>query len=130
MRKIVLSASASLQKEINEFIDKLQNRYDVLDWPKPLDESTFMQIYPQVHKDFMRNITKTDVLLVVNADKKGITGYIGAETFAELCFGLSQNLIYGKNLELYILKLPDKSVQCYDEIKRWLNLGWIKIWNE
>lgn len=130
MKKIVLSGSVSIQKEINDLIDKLKESYEILDWPKPLDKNEFMQKYPQVHKDFMYNLTKTDTLLVVNVDQKGICGYIGAQSFAELCFGLSQNVVYGKNIELFILKMPDKTVQCYDEISLWLELGWIKIWNE
>lgn len=56
-------------------------------------------------------------------------GYIGAETFSELTFGLAQNLIYNKNIELVILKMPSIDVQCYDEICLWLKLGWIKIYS-
>ena len=130
MKKIVLSGSVALQKEINEVADKIKNKYEILDWPKPLDENTFAQTYPKVYKDFMQNITKADALFVVNADKNGVCGYIGAQAFAELCFGVCQNVVYGKNIELYILKMPEKSVKCYDEIKLWLQLGWIKIWNE
>lgn len=130
MKKIVLSGSASLQKELNELMDKLKNEYVILDWPKPLSENDFKQAYPKVFADFVQNITKTDILLIVNADKKGVCGYIGAAAFAELCFGLSQKVVYGKNIELYILKMPEKSVQCYDEIRLWLDLGWIKIWNK
>ena len=130
MKKILLSGSVSLQKETNELAEKLKGKYEILDFPKPLSESEFMQSYPNVLSEFMQNITLTDVLLVVNADKNGVCGYIGAESFAELCFGLCQNLLYGKNIELYVLKMPDKSVQCYNEIMLWLNLGFIKIWNE
>lgn len=130
MKKIVISGSASLQKEINALRDKLQKNYEVLDWPKPLDEKEFTQIYPQVLKNFMRNITETDVLLIANFDKNGVVGYVGAQAYAELCFGLSQNLLYGKNIQLFILKMPEKTVQCHDEISLWLQLGWIKIWNE
>lgn len=130
MKKIVISGSASLQNEINALRAELATKYEILDFPKPIAEKEFTKIYPQVLKNFMRNIAETDVLLVANFDKKGISGYIGAQAYAELCFGLSQNLLYGKNIELYILKIPEKSVQCYDEIALWLQFGWIKIWNE
>lgn len=130
MKKIVLSGSASLQKEINELKDKLKDDFIILDYPKPLDEKDFLKIYPQVHKNFYQRITETDILLIVNFDKKGIKGYIGPAGFAELSFGLSQNLIYNKNIELYILQMPDKSVSSYDEIQLWLTLGWIKIWDK
>jgi len=47
-----------------------------------------------------------------------------------MCFGVSQNLIYNKNIEIIILKMPDKKVQSYDEINLWLKLGWIKLYKE
>lgn len=130
MKKIVLSGSASLQDEINDMIDKLKNKYEILDWPKPLNADTFIQAYPNVFKNFMQSITNADVLLAVNADKNGINGYIGAQSYAELCFALTQNIVYGKKIDLYILKMPDKTVHCYNEIKLWLSLGWINIWGK
>ena len=63
-------------------------------------------------------------------DKNGKIGYIGAESFAELTFGLAQELVYGKNIELVILKMPSKEVQCYEEINLWLKFGWIKLYEE
>ena len=89
-----------------------------------------MKKYPIRHKEFFESITKTDILFIMNEDKNGITGYIGAESFAELAFGLTQNLLYNKNIELVILKMPSPGVQCYDEICLWLKLGWIKLYKE
>ena len=128
MKKIVLSGSASLQKEIKEIKSKLENNFEILDYPKPLSEENFMQVYPKVHEEFYRSITKTDILLLVNFDKKGIKGYIGVAGFSELSFAIAQNLIYHKNIEIFILQMPDESVSCFDEIQLWLKLGWIKIW--
>ena len=65
----------------------------------------------------------------MNEDKNGIKGYIGAESFAELCFGVVQNFIYNKNIEIIILQMPDEKVQSYQEIVLWLKLGWIKLYN-
>lgn len=89
-----------------------------------------MELYPSVHKEFFENITKTNLLFIMNEDKNGKIGYIGAESFAELTFGLAQKLVYGKNIELVILKMPDKEVQCYEEINLWLKFGWIKLYEE
>lgn len=89
-----------------------------------------MELYPNVHKEFFENITKTDMLFIMNEDKNGKIGYIGAESFAELTFGLAQKLIYGKNIELVILKMPSKEIQCYEEINLWLKLGWIRLYGE
>ena len=63
----------------------------------------------------------------MNEDKNGISGYIGYETFAELLFGLSQKLIYNKDIEFILLKMPSREVGSYDEIDLWLKLGWIKL---
>lgn len=63
-------------------------------------------------------------------NKNGIEGYIGYEAYGELLFGLSQKLIYGKDIELVILKMPSIDVGCYEEINLWLKLGWIKLFEE
>ena len=131
MKKIVIAGSAKLQDEVNSWKDKFEKEnYQVLDYPKEIDKWSFIDVYPDVHKEFFEKITKTDILFIMNEDKNSIDGYIGAETFAELTFGLSQNLLYGKNIELLILKMPDEKVSCYNEIKLWLELGWIKIYNK
>lgn len=131
MKKIVIAGSAKLQDKVNYWKDKFEKEnYQVLDYPKEIDKCSFIDVYPDVHKEFFEKITKTDILFIMNEDKNNIEGYIGAETFAELAFGLSQNLVYEKNIELLILKMPDEKVSCYNEIKLWLELGWIKIYNK
>lgn len=131
MKKIVIAGSAKLQDKVNYWKDKFEKEnYQVLDYPKEIDKCSFIDVYPDVHKEFFEKITKTDILFIMNEDRNNIEGYIGAETFAELTFGLSQNLLYGKNIELLILKMPDEKVSCYNEIKLWLELGWIKIYNK
>ena len=67
------------------------------------------------------------MLFVMNETKEGIDGYIGAETFAELTFALMQNLVYNKNIQIVILRMPSINVQSYEEINLWLKLGWIKL---
>lgn len=131
MLKVVIAGSAKLQENIKTwkrvFADK---NYEVLDYPKAIEEEKFMQLYPNIHKDFFENITKTDILFIMNEDKNGKKGYIGAESYAELAFGLAQNLVYGKKIDLVILQMPSKEVQCYDEINLWLKLGWIRLYEE
>lgn len=128
-RKIVIAGSAKLQDKINHWISYFDKQnYKILDYPKTIEKEKFMNLYPDIHKNFFQNITQTDILFIMNEDKNNISGYIGAETFNELGFGLAQKLIYNKNIELIILKMPDKTVQCYEEINLWLKLGWIKIY--
>ena len=131
MKKVVITGSAKLQNEINKWIDIFRNNnFEVLDYPRDIEETKFMKEYPIRHKEFFESITKTDMLFIMNEDKNEINGYIGAESFAELAFGLSQNLLYNKNIELVILKMPSPEVQCYDEICLWMKLGWIKLYKE
>ncbi len=131
MKKVVIAGSAKLQQEIQNWRKFFINKgYEVLDYPKKIDETKFMELYPNVHKEFFENITKTDMLFIMNEDKNGKSGYIGAESFAELTFGLAQKLVYNKNIELVVLKMPSKDVQCYEEIDLWLKLGWISLYEK
>jgi hypothetical protein len=131
MKKVVIAGSAKLQKEVNKWRKVFENKnYEVLDYPKMIDESQFMELYPDIHTEFLDNITKTDILFLMNEDKNDKLGYIGYEAYAELLFGLSQKLIYHKNIELIILKIPSQDIGCYEEINLWLKLGWIKCYEE
>jgi len=128
MKKVVIIGSASL-REKSEHWKKFWEKKGciVIDYPKPIPEKSFLEKYPNVHKEFFKNITETDILFIMNEDKNGVTGYIGAESFAELCFGVSQNLIYHKTIEVIVLKMPEQKVQSHEEVKLWIKLGWIKI---
>lgn len=131
MKKVVIAGSAKLQKEVNSWLKNFSNKnYEILDYPKAIEESKFIDLYPNIHIDFLNNVTKTDMLFIMNEDKNGIVGYIGYEAYAELLFGLSQKLIYNKNIELVIFKMPDTNAGCYEEINLWIKLGWIKLYDE
>lgn len=131
MRKVVISGSAKLQDNINYWIKYFEKKgYNILDYPRPIEKEKFMELYPKIHKCFFENITETDILFVMNETKEGIDGYIGAETFAELTFALMQNLVYNKNIQIIILRMPSTNVQSYEEINLWLKLGWIKLYDK
>ncbi len=103
MKKVVIAGSAKLQNEVNKWLEVFEKKnYKILDYPKKIEELKFMELYPNIHTEFLENITKTDMLFLMNEDKNGIVGYIGYEVYAELLFGLSQKLIYNKNIELVI----------------------------
>ena len=125
--KVVIAGSAKLQIEIQKWIEywNSKNGYLVLDYPKTISQDNFDELYPDVHKNFFKNITEADILFIANEKKNGISGYIGAETFAELGFGLAQKLVYDKNIRLMLANMPAKEVTCYDEIVLWKKLGWI-----
>lgn len=131
MKKVVIAGSAKLQKEVSDWLDFFERKnYEVLDYPRAIQKQKFMELYPKVHTEFLQNIIKSDILFIMNEDKNDVVGYIGYETYAELLFGLSQKLIYNKDIELVVLKMPSKDVGCYEEINLWLELGWIKLFEE
>ena len=131
MRKVVIAGSAKLQKEVDNWLKVFESKnYEILDYPRVIPDSKFMELYPNVLTEFLKNIIKTDMLFIMNEDKNGIVGYIGYQAYAELLFGLSQKLIYNKNIELVVFKMPSIYVGCYEEIDLWLKLGWIKLYKE
>jgi len=128
MKKVVIAGSASLQEKIHYWRNYWENEgCEVTDFPSPISKDAFLETYPQIHKNFFKNIIEADILFIMNENHHNITGYVGAETFAEMCFGVAQNLIYNKTIEIILLHKPGKQVQSYDEINLWLQLGWIKL---
>jgi len=128
-QKVIIAGSASLQDNITKWKNfwNTKNNCEVIDFPLAIKSKNFIKIYPEVHKKFFRNILKADILFIANEDKNGIRGYIGAEVFAELVYGLMQNLISGQRIKIILAKMPSSKVQSFGEIKLWLKLGWIKI---
>ena len=131
MKKIVISGSSKIKDSINYWTEYFKNKgYMVLDYPEAIKKEKFIELYPEVFKEFFVNISKADVMFVMNEDKNDIEGYIGAATYAELTFAIAQNLLYNKGIEVILLKMPSIEVSCYDEIKLWLELGWIRLYRE
>ncbi len=128
-KKVVIAGSASLQEKVQYWKKHWKDLgCEVIDYPSPIPKESFLEDYPKVHTDFFKNITKADTLFVMNEDKNDISGYLGAESFAEMCFGVAQNLLYNKNLEIILLQMPSKEVQSYEEIILWKKLGWINLY--
>ena len=129
MKKVVIAWSASLQKQVQHWKNIWETKgYEVTNYPAAIPEESFMSEYTRVHTDFFKDLTKSDTLFIMNEDKKGIIGYIWAETFAELAFCVAQNLVNGKSMEILLLKFPEERVQSYEEIDLWLKLWWIKLY--
>lgn len=72
----------------------------------------------------------TDIYFLMNEEKNGIKGYIGASAIAELTYVVILNLIHNKNIEIYILNMSNEDVSSYDEVKFWLDMGWIKLFSK
>jgi len=127
--KVVIAGSASLQNEVSKWKKYWgeKENHVVIDFPLAIKSRNFTKIYPNIHKSFFRNILKADILFIANEDKKRISGYIGAEVFAELVYGMMQNLISKQKIKIILAKKPSSKVQSFEEVNLWLKLGWIKI---
>lgn len=129
MKKVVIAGSASLQDEIMKWREYWENQENhlVINYPVPIEKENFANEYPKVHKEFFESILKADILFIANEDKKGIQGYIGAEVFAELVYGLMQNFLSNHKVEVILAKMPSSDVQSFEEVELWMELGWIRV---
>ena len=128
MRKIVIACSAKFYKEALELKKELENKdYNVIDYPKNINVN-IEEEYKQAYERFYDNLSKTDDLILFNLDKNGIEGYIGYESFAELSYLVVKKIQVNNDHKIYIYKMPSKEVGCYDEIKHFLELGYIELY--
>ena len=129
MKKIVISGSSKLQDKVNYWLNHFKNKeYQILDYPKLVSLDNYEDELPKIYKDFYSALENTDVYFLMNEEKNGIKGYIGPNSFAELTYVVILNLIHNKNIDIYILNMPSEEVSSYDEVKFWLDQGWIKIY--
>lgn len=91
-------------------------------------EENYLEGMNRVFKEFYTNLEKTDIYFLMNEEKNGIKGYVGASAIAELTYVVIMNLLHNKQIEIYILNIPSENVSSYEEIKLWLELGWIKLY--
>ena len=128
MRKIIIAGSATFYKEALEIKNELENKdYYVVDYPKKINDDIELE-YKEAYENFYDNLSKTDDLLLLNLDKKGIEGYIGYESFAELSNLVVKKIRINNDHKIYIYKMPSKEVGCYDEIKHFVELGYIELY--
>lgn len=128
MRKIIIAGSATFYKEAFEMKKELEKKdYDVIDYPRNIDVNNEVE-YKNAYERFYESLSKTDDLLLLNLDKKGIEGYIGYESFAELSNLVVKKIQVNKDHKIYIYKMPSKEVGCYDEIMHFLKLGYIELY--
>ena len=103
MQKLIISGSAKLQDQVNYWLNYFRhNNYEILNCPKPIKPEKFTEELPAVFKDFYAAIEDADIFFLMNEDKNGIKGYIGASAFAELTYAVILNLIHHKNIKIYI----------------------------
>ena len=128
MRKIIIAGSATFYKEALELKQELENKnYYVIDYPKKINDDIELE-YKEAYETFYDNLSKTDDLLLLNLDKKGIEGYIGYESFAELSNLVVKKIQINNDHKIYIYKMPSKEVGCFDEIMHFIELGYIELY--
>jgi len=128
MRKIIIAGSATFYKEALEIKKELESKnYNVIDYPKKINGDIELE-YKEAYETFYESLSNTDDLLLLNLDKKGIEGYIGYESFAELSNLIVKKIQVNNDHKIYLYKMPSKEVGCYDEIKHFLELGYIELY--
>ena len=131
MKKVVISGSSKLKKEVNHWINRFKKKgFEILDYPKPVESKDYSKELPKIYKNYYTALENTDIYFLMNEERKGIKGYVGASATAELTYVVIQNLLHNKNIYIYILNEPSKDVLAYDEIMFWLDMGWIKLYDE
>ena len=131
MKKIVISGSSKLQNEVNYWLDYFKNKnYEILAYPIYVKQEEYQKELSEVYKEFYTAIEHTDEFFLMNEEKNGIKGYIGSSAIAELTYAVILNLIHNKNIDIYILNMPSKEISAYEEVKFWLDVGWIKLFNK
>lgn len=129
-KNITLCASMSFSKQTDHWKQKLQKSgHNVIQYPKPIS-GDFLSGYKKEFTEHYQNITKSDVIFVLNLEKNDINGYIGAAVFAEIAFAVGINLTSRREnqIEIFYLNPIPKSLPHSEELQLWIKLGWIKQW--
>lgn len=129
-QKVVISGSGSLKNELKQWKGHFESRnYEVIAFPEPWDNSESHDSRLEgLYVDFYNAIDKCDVFFLMNEDKKGISGYIGANATAELIYATVQKLRSRNDMKIYIAKLPAQQVSMSEEIYSFLRLGWVEVY--
>ena len=127
-KKVVICASASFETKIVEWKNKLESMgYDVIKYPTKIGKDNFLEDYNFEFMDHYKSIVNSDMILVLNLEKNGIAGYIGAGVFAEIAFTIGINKTLNKTIEVYYINTITSGILPYsDELELWQQLKWIK----
>jgi hypothetical protein len=127
MKRVVISGSAKRQPELRRWKHWWREAgFEVIYCPELIDTTRgFLVAYQATYKDIYKNLLRADILFVMNEDKKDVTGYIGAQTFAEASYVVANNLVTDhKRVQVIVLKMPSETVPCYEEVATWIELCW------
>ena len=131
MKKLVIAGSSKLQERAAYWRGYFEGRgYDVIDFPSSVStEGDYAENLTDIYTSFYQNLDRADAFFLMNEDKDDIGGYIGPSAFAELSYVIIGNLNRGKKTDIDILQMPSTEQTCYEEIKFWLDQGWINVYD-
>lgn len=131
MKKLVIAGSSKLQERAAYWRGYFEGRgYDVIDFPSAVStEGDYAENLTDIYTSFYQNLDRADAFFLMNEDKDDIGGYIGPSAFAELSYVIIGNLNRGKKTDIDILQMPSSEQKCYEEIKFWLDQGWINVYD-
>lgn len=131
MKKLVIAGSSKLQERAAYWRGYFEGRgYDVIDFPSAISsEGNYAENLTEIYTSFYQNLDRADAFFLMNEDKDDIGGYIGPSAFAELSYVIIGNLNRGKKTDIDILQMPSSEQACYNEIKFWLDQGWINVYD-
>ncbi len=130
-RKVVISGSASLPDDIARWKQHFEDRgYEVIGTPRLWDRTAdFNEQLARVFQEYYDAVDDCDVFFLMNEEKNGIRGYVGANATAELIYVAQMNLRKKKGIKVYIANLPDERVAAHDEITSFLRAGWVSLYD-
>ena len=126
-RKIVIAGSADFWEEAAVWKARLELAgYEVVAW---IVREEGVANWRELYEDFYAKMDEADDIFVLNMDKKGVAGYIGYETFAELSKMVLRRQA-GRDARVYLYQWPGEECGCYQEIMEMKEAGWVKVWQE
>lgn len=127
MKKVVLIASGTAEKETIKWKDKLTaDGFEVLTCPLKIEQDNFLKEYEKSFNLCYNSIPIADMVLAINIEKNGVEGYIGPGTFAEIAFAIGINKVLNKSIGVFYLNELPKGLPYSMELEMWKELGWIK----
>lgn len=152
MKKLIISGSSKLHQRALYWMGYFEGcGFEVLDYPTPITDAKddletvptpgeinsnilnpgdegYDQHLANSYQRFWKNLDRADIFFLMNEDQNDTEGYIGSGMLTEIAHVLINNFNHNKKTAIYLLKEPSEEQNCYNEIKFWLDQGWINIY--
>lgn len=152
MKKLIISGSSKLHQRALYWMGYFEGcGFEVLDFPTLItDAKDDLEVVPtpgevnskilnpgdegyeehlaNSNQRFWKNLDRADIFFLMNEDQNDTEGYIGAGALTEIAHVLINNFNRNRQTQIYLLKEPSEKLSCYNEVKFWLDQGWVKIY--